>query len=198
MSSNIDVQFKQKLRMENLLCFAAMKETPMTKQDIRLDPRNANQGTERGEYMVEHSLRQYGAGRSVLIDKHGTLIAGNKTYAKANELGIPTRIIETDGTELIAVKRTDLDLDTDPEAMGLGIADNRSSEVGLAWDADVLTALQEDGADLSAFWFDDELLAVKEQPQDITPPTDFNSYGDDLATDYKCPSCAYEWSGKPK
>lgn len=129
---------------------------------VRLDPRNANAGTERGEYMVEHSLRTYGAGRSVLVDKHGTLIAGNKTFQKAHELGIPIQIVESDGQTLIAVKRTDLDLETDPAAMELGIADNRSSEAGLSWDTDVLVGLQDDGVDLSAFWYDDELTAMLE------------------------------------
>ena len=42
------------------------------------DPMNANKGTERGAYMVRRSLEKLGAGRSVLVDKHGVLIAGNK------------------------------------------------------------------------------------------------------------------------
>jgi len=30
------------------------------------------------------------------------------------------------------------------------------------------------------------------------PPTEFPSFDDDLETAYRCPSCAYEWSGEPK
>ena len=30
------------------------------------------------------------------------------------------------------------------------------------------------------------------------PPSDFPEVGDDIQTDYKCPMCGYEWSGKPK
>jgi len=137
---------------------------------IRQDPSNANRGTERGEYMVEHSLRTYGAGRSVLVDKHGTLIAGNKTAMKAMELDIPIRIIETDGRELIAVKRTDLDLDTDPAAKELGVIDNRASEVGLSWDPGVLAALQDEGADFSAMWFDYELAQTLGQTPEGDDP----------------------------
>jgi DNA modification methylase len=140
----------------------------MAETTVKLDSRNANRGTERGEYMVEHSLRTYGAGRSVVLDKNDVVIAGNKTVSKAIELGIPIQVIESDGTTLYAIKRTDLDLTSDTAAMELGIVDNRSSEVGLEWDADVLTALQEDGADLSAFWYDDELLAVLEPETTIT------------------------------
>ncbi|GAA1770090.1 hypothetical protein [Nonomuraea bangladeshensis] len=29
-------------------------------------------------------------------------------------------------------------------------------------------------------------------------PQDFQEFGDDIATDYQCPRCAYEWSGKPR
>jgi hypothetical protein len=48
-------------------------------RDLTPDPRNANKGSERGTGMLEHSLRSYGAGRSILADKHGVIIAGNKT-----------------------------------------------------------------------------------------------------------------------
>lgn len=140
---------------------------------ITTDRKNANKGTQRGEGMLERSLRQYGAGRSVLIDKHGALIAGNKTAAKAMELGIPIQVVETDGRTLIAVKRTDLDLEADPAAKELGIADNRVSEVSLDWDPDVLRGLADDGVDLSQFWFDDELdvlLATLDEPVALTDP----------------------------
>jgi len=30
------------------------------------------------------------------------------------------------------------------------------------------------------------------------PPEDFSEYGEDIDTEYKCPKCNYEWSGKPK
>ena len=45
--------------------------------DLITDNRNANSGTIRGRAMVEESFARYGAGRSVLADKNGRLIAGN-------------------------------------------------------------------------------------------------------------------------
>jgi len=39
---------------------------------------NANRGTERGTSALESSLELYGAGRSILLDKNGIIIAGNK------------------------------------------------------------------------------------------------------------------------
>jgi hypothetical protein len=125
--------------------------------DLRTDERNANKGTVRGLGMVERSLQQYGAGRSILVDRHGVAIAGNKTLETAERLGIPVHVIESDGRTLYAIQRTDLDLATDNAAKELGIADNRSSELGLDWDVDVLASFQEDGIDLEQFWFPEEL-----------------------------------------
>ncbi len=51
--------------------------------DLVPDSANANRGTERGSAMIEDSLRKFGAGRSILIDKHGNVIAGNKTLEHA-------------------------------------------------------------------------------------------------------------------
>lgn len=133
--------------------------------DLRLDPHNANRGTQRGEGMVERSLQAYGAGRSILASRDGIILAGNKTYAKAVELGIPVREIESDGRTLFVIKRTDLSYD-DPRARELAIADNRASETGLEWDADVLTALADEGVDLSQFWFEDELSKILEAAAD--------------------------------
>ena len=126
--------------------------------NIKPDVKNANKGTERGRYMVEASLRETGAGRSILLDKDGRIIAGNKTFEAASDIGLPVRVVETDGTELVAVKRTDLDLDDDTgTARKLAYYDNRTSSVGLAWDVEQILADVNAGLDLSGLWFEHEL-----------------------------------------
>src|SRR5258708_2905904 len=100
------------------------------------DTRNANKGTDRGRKVVRESLRKYGAGRSILLDKSGNIIAGNKTVEGAQAIGLEdVQIVKSDGTRLIAVQRTDLDIN-DRKARELAIADNRASELGLEWDVD--------------------------------------------------------------
>jgi hypothetical protein len=100
--------------------------------DLIPDDRNANAGTERGQQLIENSLRNYGAGRSILIDKNNRIIAGNKATENAGQVGLDDVIVvETDGTRLVAVKRTDLDLKRDKAARELAIADNRTSEIDL-------------------------------------------------------------------
>lgn len=88
------------------------KAVPLTGIDaLRLDPHNANKGTDRGRAMVAASLEECGAGRSILADKDGTVIAGNKTLEAARKLGLPVRVVETNGEELVVVRRTDLSID---------------------------------------------------------------------------------------
>jgi hypothetical protein len=113
-------------------------------RDLTPDPDNANRGTQRGRAMVETSVRRYGFGRSVLIDKHGRLIAGNKTVEAAAAIGDPNVIVvPTTGKSLVVVQRTDLDLRTDVDAKALAVADNRTTEVGLAWNVPALQRLEE-------------------------------------------------------
>ncbi|MDR2009939.1 MAG: DNA modification methylase [Bacteroidales bacterium] len=47
------------------------------------DDVNFNKGTEYGQSLIEKSLRQFGAGRSILLDKNNKIIAGNKTVVNA-------------------------------------------------------------------------------------------------------------------
>ena len=62
--------------------------------DLTADTRNANKGTARGAAMIRESLRSYGAGRSILLDRNGAIIAGNKTAENAGALGHKDVIIE--------------------------------------------------------------------------------------------------------
>src|SRR3990167_9455152 len=127
--------------------------------DLTLDTRNANTGTERGLAMLETSLRKRGAGRSVLLDRHGRAIAGNKTIEKAIDIGFEDVIIvKTDGTKLVAVQREDLDLDDSATgARDMAYLDNRVSEIDLAWDPSVILADLDAGLDLGGLWSKDEL-----------------------------------------
>ena len=45
--------------------------------DLRFDDKNFNAHTEYGMSLLEKSLRKFGAGRSILIDKNNNIIGGN-------------------------------------------------------------------------------------------------------------------------
>jgi hypothetical protein len=109
--------------------------------DIKLDEKNANRGTRRGREFLEMSLSKYGLGRSMLLDKDGKVIAGNKTLeAYRTAGGKEIVIIGTHGDALIAVQREDLTINS-RKGRSLAIADNRPSEIGLDWDPKILVSL---------------------------------------------------------
>lgn len=129
--------------------------------ELKPDQHNANKGTERGVYMLQRSLGEYGAGRSILVDRDGNVIAGNKTLQEAADLGFDEVIVvPTDGRTLVAVQREDLDLYDGDEARLLAYADNRASQVGLEWDAEQLLADMEAGIDLDGMFGTDELADI--------------------------------------
>lgn len=142
-----------------------MKKPPKklrTVADLAPDPHNANKHTERGLGMLDKSLERYGAGRSILVDRRGVVIAGNATLERAAEKGFPVKVVESDGRALVVVQRTDLDI-RDKAARELAIADNRVAQVGLDWDAEQLRALLADGVDVSEFFRDGELEDLLKQ-----------------------------------
>lgn len=98
---------------------------------------------------MERSLNELGAGRSILVDKNGKIIAGNKTQEAAIKAGIKkVRIIETTGDELVAVKRTDVDIN-DAKGRELALVDNLATQVNLAWDEAEIEAMEVEGFDAS-------------------------------------------------
>lgn len=92
--------------------------------NLKEDDKNFNKGTSRGEKILRHSLERLGVGRSIVVDKDNNIIAGNKTANAAKYLGVnDVIVVETDGTKLVAVKRTDLSLE-DEKGRELALADN--------------------------------------------------------------------------
>ena len=125
-------------------------------EELVQDEHNFNKGTDEGGKLMERSFKERGAGRSVLIDKHGKIIAGNKSQKAAIAAGIKrVRVIETTGDELIAVKRTDVELESE-QGRKMALLDNLTTQVNLAWDeAELQTITGEiDGFDVGDFGLD--------------------------------------------
>ena len=103
-------------------------------QELVQDDRNFNRGTEKGQVLMNRSFENFGAARSVLIDRNNRIIAGNKSAKTAEAHGIEdVVVVETTGDELVAVKRVDIDLDS-REGRELALADNMTSKVNMALD----------------------------------------------------------------
>ena len=128
--------------------------------DFRPDPKNLNKGTERGNYALERSLRDYGFARPIVADRDGTILAGNHAFEKAGEIGLKKiRVIETDGDEIIVHKRTDLDANT-AKARMVALADNRTTEINLSWDSGEFSELLKETPDVKNFFADTELAEL--------------------------------------
>ena len=95
--------------------------------NINFDKRNYRKHNDRNKELIKKSLEECGAGRSIVIDKEDNIIAGNGIYEQAQKLGIKTKIIETDGSELVVVKRTDLATNDDKRKQ-LAVMDNSASD----------------------------------------------------------------------
>lgn len=133
--------------------------------DIKFDPKNYRIHTDSNKRIIRKSLEDCGAGRSVLVDKENVLIAGNGVYEQAQELGLKVRIIESDGKELIVVKRNDLSSADDKRKL-LALADNHASDTSM-FDIDlILEDFSEDDLALWEMSIDD--LKVEEF-EDIEP-----------------------------
>ena len=109
--------------------------------DLIPDNINANKHTQFGLSLVEKSLQNHGFGRSILVDKHNRIIAGNGVTETAGAVGMENiLIVETTGDQLVVVKRTDIDLDS-KRGRELAISDNASAKASISWDEDALISL---------------------------------------------------------
>ena len=106
--------------------------------DIKFDKRNYRKHDKKNKSLIKKSLEKFGAGRSIVVDAEGEIIGGNGVYEQAQKLGLKTKIVETDGSELVVVKRTDLKTD-DEKRKALAVMDNSTSDTS-EFDLELLTA----------------------------------------------------------
>lgn len=147
--------------------------------DLKQDKRNARRRTDRSATLIGESLKRYGAARSIVIDEDNTVLAGNGTLEQAQAAGInKLKIIDVDGDELIAVRRSNLSAD---DKVGLAIADNRTSDLS-EWDAEILRQLDAE-YDLAP-WFDEDEIPIVEElpPEGQTDPDDVPEPPEDPVT----------------
>jgi hypothetical protein len=166
---------------------------------IKFDRANANKGTVRGRGMIESSIREFGFADAGTLDKNNVIIGGNKRTEVAGEIGMDEAIIiDVDGTKPVFIRRPDMDL-SDPEddkARRLAYILNRSSEVSLAWDAEVLLADLNAGVDFKGIFDTDELdalLAGLVAP-DFQPVDGSEQPRLDQKAPIVCPHCGVEFT----
>lgn len=96
-------------------------------KDLTPDPQQVRRHTPRNLALIGDSLQAVGAARSLVLDENNVILAGNGTVEAAAERGMTkVRVIEADGTELIAIRRRGL---TDRQKVQLALYDNRSADL---------------------------------------------------------------------
>ena len=93
--------------------------------EIKFDKRNYRKHGDKNKKLIKKSLDELGAGRSIVIDNDGEIIGGNGVFEAWGDK--PVKVIETDGSELVVVKRTDLSTD-DEKRKRLAVMDNSTSD----------------------------------------------------------------------
>jgi hypothetical protein len=173
----------------------------MTKlSDLTPDASNANRGTAKGQKMIIASMQEDGFGRPGLLDKHGRIVAGNKsTEASAEVFGVDVEpiIVDTDGTRPVYARRVDIDLeDDDPNnsARRLAFRDNLTSHFSFDLDPEITLEAIDAG-----FSFDDIGVTLPDLSalgvEDISK-VEFREYDESIADEVEyisCPHCGKEF-----
>lgn len=121
---------------------------------LTLDPENRRRRTARGARMLVEALGQVGPARSIVIDEHDEVLAGNGVVVAAQEVGLTKLlVVEPDPDTLVAVRRRNL---TPEQKRAVAMYDNRAGELA-EWDAEQLAADKAQGRELTP-WFDDQEL----------------------------------------
>lgn len=95
-------------------------------KDLKQDRRNYRKHNQRNLDLIKKSVTEVGLGRSVVIDNENEIVCGNGLVSTLDK-NTPIKVIETDGSELVVVKRTDLATD-DAKRKQLAIMDNSTSD----------------------------------------------------------------------
>lgn len=161
------------------------KEDNMQIKDLKQDKRNYRKHNDRNLELIKKSVNEVGFGRSVVVDKENEIICGNGVVSTLDK-NTPIKVIETDGSELVVVKRTDLSTE-DKKRKQLAIMDNSTSDTS-EFD---LALLQTD--------FDSSELQDLGVPSFEASDIDVDSFFEDVEEKekkpkiVKCPHCGEEF-----
>lgn len=109
----------------------------MNLKDLKQDKRNYRKHNKKNLDLIKKSVNEVGLGRSVVIDNENEIICGNGLVSTLDK-NTPVKVIETDGTELVVVKRTDLKTN-DEKRKQLAVMDNSTSDTS-TFDFELLQA----------------------------------------------------------
>ena len=139
---------------------------------------------------IAASIREFGWTNPILVDGENGIIAGHGRLLAARKLKMSqVPVIQLDGM-------------TDTQKKAYIIADNKLSD-NSDFDSEMLalelTDLHSEDFDIGLIGFNaDELTKLIGFGEEIESPEESKESDENIDTEYCCPKCKYEWSGKPK
>lgn len=157
---------------------------------------------------LKKGLKEFGCVQPIVANKATATIKGN-----ARVIGGHQRLTAARALGWTEIPTVLINEHSEKREKALNLALNR---IGGTWDfdklGDLLADLDVDGFDIELSGFDvgelkqlegiDESIAESfggfEPARTAAAPEDFPTFDESIKTDYKCPSCGYSWSGKPR
>lgn len=164
----------------------AVVTDPTHIKDLIPDAKNARKHNTRNIGLIEKSLNEVGAARSIVIDEDGVILAGNGTVDAASAAGITrVRVVEADGHEIIAVRRRGL---TDEQKTRLALFDNQAGALA-EWDPMAIATIRQDDASLlDGLFTSAELDDILEDAADAVLGQETK-----VKKPIECPACGHCW-----
>lgn len=132
---------------------------------------NANKHTARGMGLLDDSMSEVGYLTPMTVAADGESVDGSARMETAIErFGDEAVVIEHDGTVPIVMVRKDMPSADDPRAKKAALYANRTAEVNLEWDAEVLASLAEDDVSLDGLFTGDELADLLIESPTVDKP----------------------------
>lgn len=152
---------------------------------LRPHPKNPRTHPDAQVDGLGQAFAEFGMLQPVVVDEHGTILAGEGRWRAAVKSGLA----KLPG---ITVRGW-----TEEKKLKFVLADNRWALLGgideLRERAAILE-LQAAGVELSPIGYD--ITAVRALLADVEAPSEFAEFGEDIPTEHQCPKCGYRWSGK--
>lgn len=138
------------------------------------DDKNNNKHTAYGMDLLEKSVNKVGIIESITVSNDDKIISGNARHEVIGKnFTKEALVIETDGTQPIIIKRTDIESDT-KQFYEASILANTTSKKNIDFDMEVIDALAVeydiDVVDLGVDIIDEEHLEAQEDDFNGTPP----------------------------
>lgn len=151
--------------------------------------RNSRTHSDAQVQQIASSIKEFGFTNPILIDETNKIIAGHGRLKAAQLLEI---------AEVPCIRLSHL---TEIQKKAYVIADNKIA-LNANWDIELLnlelSELKIDNFDIPLIGFTDNEIQEINNSLALTPIDEFKEYDEDIETQYECPKCKFEWSGKPK